>query len=214
LLIVNIYPIESEQYKIIKNLGLTHGDDFTKTIINYCINNNFPILTISTQGTLFIGGEMQDYFLTSIQNLMGFEVTSTEDWVLIIPSFISKFLDYYKSIGINNNEMVNFCFESYCKDRLTFNGKLHTELAVGYNQNGLNLLGMMNQGVYVPHFDLPRRIFTQPFYYRINNTSEVCRLMSELDEVVLGSLTKEQFLKNFLVDEYTSTVIHPEGSII
>jgi hypothetical protein len=27
-------------------------------------------------------------------------------------------------------------------------------------------------------------------------------------------LTKEQFLKNFLVDEYTSTVIHPEGSII
>jgi len=214
LLIVNIYPIVSEQYEIIKNLGLTHGDSFTKTIINYCVDNNFPILTVSTQGTLFIGPDMQEYFLTSIQTLMDTVVTSMDDWITIVPNFVAKFLDYYESINLDNKEMVNICFESYCKNRLTFNGKLHTELAVGYDHNGLNLLGLMNKSVYTPHFDLPRRIFTQPFYYRIKNTDEVYRLMGELDEVVLGTRTTDQFLTNFMLDEFTSRVVHPEGFVL
>jgi hypothetical protein len=214
LLIVNIYPIESEQYEIIKNLGHSHGDSFTKTIINYCVGNNFPILTVSSQGTLFLGPDMQDYFLTSIQTLMDTVVTSTNDWVNIVPNFVAKFLDYYNSLALDNKEMVNICFESYCKDRLTFKGKLHTELAVGYDHNGLNLLGLMNKNVYIPHFDLPRRVFTQPFYYHIKNTDEVYRLMNELDEVVLGNRTTEQFLTNFLLDEFTSRVVHPEGFVL
>ena len=214
LLIVNIYPIESDQYAIIKNLGLSFGDSFTKTIINYCVDNNYPILTVSSQGTLFLGPDMQDYFLTSIQTLMDTVVTSMDDWTTIVPNFIAKFLDYYQSIGLNNKEMVNICFESYCKNRLTFNGKLHTELAVGYDHNGLNLLGLMNKGIYIPHFDLPRRIFTQPFYYRIKNTTDVYRLMNELDEVVLGTRTTDQFLTNFLLDEFTSRVVHPEGFVL
>eukprot|EP01036_Dinobryon_divergens_P026819 gene26820-35509_t len=214
LLIVSIYPIESEQFEVIKNLGQTHSDSFTKTIINYCVENNFPIITVSSQGTLFLGSDMQDYFLTAIQTLMDTVVTSVDDWAAIVPTFVAKFLDYYVSINLDNKEMVNMCFESYCKNRQSFKGKLHPELAVGYDHNGLNLLGLMNKGVYRPHFDLPRRIFTQPFFYRISNTGEVYRLMHELDEVVLGVRTADQFLANFLLDEFTSKVVHPEGFVL
>lgn len=211
LLIVNIYPIECPQYDIIKNLEC---DSFTQTIINYCVSNNFPIVTVSTQGTLFIGHDMQDYFLTSIQTLLDTVVSSRDDWMTIVPNFVAKFLDYYTSIGLDNKEMVNMCFESYCKNRITFNGRLHTELAVGYDHNGVNLLGLLNKGIYIPHFDLPRRIFTQPFYYRIKSTADVYRLMRELDEVVLGTRTKDQFLTNFMLDEFTSRVVHPEGFVM
>eukprot|EP01035_Chromulina_nebulosa_P028985 gene28985-38344_t len=214
LLIVNIYPIESEQFEIIKNLGHSYCDSFTKTIINYCIKNNLPIITVSTQGTLFIGPDMQDYFLTSIQPLMDTVVTSMDDWETIVPTFVAKILDYYGSINLDNKEMVNIFFESYCKNRQSFSGKFHPELTVGYDHNGLNLLGLMNKGVFMPHFDLPRRIFTQPFFYRIHNTGEAYRLMHELDEVVLGVRTTEQFLANFLLDELTSRVIHPEGFVL
>ena len=214
LLIVNIYPIESDQFEIIKNLGHFHCDSFTKTIIKYCVEKNFPIITVSSQGTLFLGPDMQDYFLTSIQTLTDTVVTSMDDWATIVPNFVAKVLDYYESINLDNKEMVNFCFESYCKNRISFNGKLHPELAVGYDHSGLNLLGLMNKGVYTPHFDLPRRIFTQPFFYRINNTGEAYRLMHELDEVVLGVRSTDQFLTNFLLDEFTSQVVHPEGFVL
>lgn len=214
LLIVNLYPKESEQYEIIKNIGTSYGDLFTKRIIDYCVTNNFPIITIASQGTLFLGYDMQDYFLTSIQTLVNTVVTSVDDWVTIVPNFVSKFLEYYKILSLNNNEMVNICFESYCKNRMTFNGKLHTELAVGYDHNGLNLLGLINKNVYIPHFNLPRHIFTQPFYYQVKNTEEVYRLMNELDEVVIGTRSTDNFLTNFLLDEYTSRVIHPEGFVL
>ena len=207
LLIVNVYPKECEQYSIIKELALTHGDAFTQTLVKYCADE--PIITISTQGTLFIGGDMQDYFLTAIQSLI-----EGKDWEEIIPKFTSLILDYYASMKVGNTEMVNLCFEAYCKDRTTITGKLHTELAVGYNHSGLNLLGAMNQNRYLPHFLLPRRIFKQPFFYNIKNTMDVFRFMNELDKVVLGKRSVEEFLKNFVQDEFTSLAIHPEGFVL
>ena len=214
LLIVNIYPIECVQYNEIKRIGLTHGDTFTQTIIRHCIDNNHPIVTISTQGTLFIGIDMQDYFLTAIQPLIGMSIDSVESWSTIVPYFVAKILDYYSMIGLDNKMMVNICFEAYCKNRTTIIGKLHTELAIGYDHSGINLLGLMNQGKYIPHFILPRAIFTQPFYIRIKNTIDVYRLMKELDEVVLGIRTTDMFLSNFTLDEFTSRVIHPEGFVL
>ena len=214
LIIVNIYPTESEQYEIFKSFGVSFCDAFSKTIINYCVENNLPIITVSSQGTLFLGPDMQDYFLTSIQTLTDTVVTSMSDWTTIVPNFVAKFLDYYESISLDNKEMVNICFESYCKNRQSFNGKLHPELTVGYDHHGFNLLGIINKGVYTPHFDLPRRIFTQPFFYRIQSTEDAYRLMRELDEVVLGVRTTYEFLSNFLLDEFTSRVVHPEGFVL
>ena len=231
LLIINVYPINSEQYSVImkidNDLTLLELDEldiyfkkdysFTHTIIKYCIENKLPIITVSSQGTLFLSSDMHEYFLTSIQPLIDINISSIENWIDIIPIFVKKVLDYIGFIKLerfDNNQMTNLCFESYCKNRTTFGGKVHTELAVGYDHNGLNLLGLFNKGVYIPHFDLPRYIFTQPFYLHIHETAEVFRLMNELDEVVLGNYTEKKLLSNFKLDEFTSRVVHPEGFVL
>ena len=38
--------------------------------------------------------------------------------------------------------------------------------------------------------------------------------MKELDNVVLGNNTMDQFLSNFEIDSLTSTIIHPEGFVL
>jgi len=207
LLIVNIYPIGCEQYDIINMLAMTYGDTFTKSIVSYCMQMGLPTITVATQGTLFIGEDMQDYFLTAIQSL-----GLVGSWTDIIPRFVAMFVEYISIY--DTNSMINFCFEAYCKDRLTINGRLHTELAVGYDHNGFNLLGMMSCNKYVPHFDMPRKTFKQPFYCNVTNTKEVFRLMECMDKVVLGTMTEQEFFSNFDIDMMTSTVFHPEGFVM
>ena len=205
LIIVNIYPMGCEQYDIINMLAMTYGDQFTKDIVSYCIKMGLPTITVATQGTLFIGEDMQDYFLTAIQSL-----GLVGKWDEIIPQFVDMFVDYTQGM----DQMSNMCFEAYCKNRLTINGRLHTELAVGYDHNGFNLLGMMSCNKYVPHFDMPRKTFKQPFYYKVTNTSDVFHLMQCMDKVVLGSMTESEFLAHFNIDMLTSTVVHPEGFVM
>jgi hypothetical protein len=212
LLIINVIPIASEQYKIIVDLALAHGDEFTKTIVSHCVANGIDLVTVSTQATLFIGPDMQEYFVTAIEPLIGQKITVMADWSWIVPIFVKLFLKYYKSM--NTSSMVNFCFEAYCKNRTTITGKEHTELAIGYDHSGFNLLGMMCDSKYVPHFRMPRHTFTQPIFIRVSSTNQVFQLMKELDEVVMGIRTKELFLSNFVIDEFTSPVIQFEGFVL
>ena len=214
LLIINIYPEKSEQYEIIKNLALKFDSEFTRDIVLFCIENHFPIITVSTQGTLFIGSEMEDYFLTAIQCLISMPIENKSDWNIVIPQFVSLCLEYYYSLNLDNDKMVNFCFEAYCKNRTTITSKLHTELAVGYDHNGFNLLGMMYDSKYIPHFDMPKKVFKQPFHIKINSTTQVFELMNKLDKIVLDQLTLKEFFNDYELDDFTSNVIHPEGFVM
>jgi hypothetical protein len=209
LLVINIYPKDSEQYPIITKLVEEYGDEFTKTIVGYCINRFMPIITISTQGTLFISEDMQDYFLTAFQAVV--DCNTCEDTV---PYFVEKVMNYYQDIHDKFPGMLNMCFEAYCKNRLTIGGRFHSELAVGYDHNGFIFLGMMWNGMCVPHFDLPKKVFMQPFYYAVSNTKEVYKLMKELDDVVLGKKIESEFLTNFSIDELTSRSLHSEGFVL
>ena len=214
LIIINIYPIESEQYLIINNVIDNYADDFTKLLANYCKENNFPLITISTNGTLFIGNFMQDYFLTSIQNLVSYEVKSLSDWINIIPIFTKIFLDYYKNI-LQNNNPVSICFESICKNRTTFLGIVHNELAVNYDNNNLILLGLCNNNIYYPHFKLPRIIFTQPWYMSINTTTQVFNILDMIDQIVCEKIDKNELFKlGTINDSLMSTDLHVEGLIL
>ena len=212
LLIINVIPVGSEQYKLIADLALAHGDEFTKAIVSYCIENGLDLVTVSTQGTLFIGPDMQDYFITAIEPLIGQKISVMADWSWVVPIFVTLVLKYYKSM--NTSSMVNYCFEAYCKNRTTITGKEHTELAIGYDHSGFNLLGMMCDGNYVPHFKMPRHTFIQPIFIHVSSTNQVFQLMKELDEVVMGARTKEQFLSNFVIDEFTAPVIQFEGFVL
>uniref|UniRef100_A0A6C0DBM3 HD/PDEase domain-containing protein n=1 Tax=viral metagenome TaxID=1070528 RepID=A0A6C0DBM3_9ZZZZ len=214
LLGVTIYPVNSVQYSIISELGLNYSDEFTKTIVQYCLDNSLPIVIVSTSGTLFISDKMKDYFLTSIQNLINKKVTSFADWATIVPDFVNLFIDYYRSLSFADNKMVSFYFEAICKERTTFLGNVHRELAKSYDDHYFILLGAMWNNRYVPHFDLPRRIFKQPMHLKITNTSQIFELMKQLDQVVNGNLSKDKFLENFTLDEFTTRTIHAEGFVM
>lgn len=217
LIIINIYPVKSEQYLIMSNIIESYADNFTKLLYNYCKENKLPLITISTNGTLFIGDLMQDYFLTSIQNLISFEVKSLSDWVDIIPIFTKLILEYYKHLTkfLKNNNFVSICFESICKNRTTFLGKIHTELAVNYDNNNLILLGLCNNNKYYPHFKLPLIIFTQPWYLSINNTSQVFQILDMMHQIVCDEIDiNELFKLNKDIKTLISRDIHVEGLIL
>ncbi len=199
LIIINIYPQNCDQYLIIKNIIINGNDVFSKNILNYCLDNNFPLVTISTQGTLILNEDMQDYFLTAIQDLYD------------INNFVLSAINYSKNIC--NDNYVALFFEAFCKNRTTINGRIHTELAVGYNCNGLQILGAMFNNKYIPHFDLPNHTFIQPFYMEINSTETVFYIMELLDQIVLNKESINEILK-LCPNNNISNLIHPEGFVL
>jgi hypothetical protein len=183
--IINIYPKSSEQYSIIKSLVFTNN--FAKDICDYCITNDLPIVVISTQGTLFIGEDMQDYLLTSID--------------MDIYDFINKIILYYNELKYE--KYISMYFELYCKNRTTNIGKRHTELAVGYSENGFKLLGINVDDIYIPHFKLPNIIFQQPLFYKISNINQIFKLLELLDSDDDVNKHSEGFI--FLYDKGDNT---------
>ena len=208
LLIMNVYPAESEQNKIMYDIIDKYADGFSKELANYCRDNNMPLITIATQGTLLISEHMQDYFLTALQCLI--EIPQFESlilsWKAVIPEFVNLVIEYYKCLynQFKNKDYITMFFEAYCKDRTTIIGNnLHTELAVAYDHNGLNLLGVTNRNIYIPHFNLPQLIFKQPFFLKITNTKQVFERMELLDNIIIGKANNEDL-----------KCVHPEGFVL
>jgi hypothetical protein len=213
LLIVNHYPIDSVQYNIMKQIIEDIGDDFSKMICKYCVDNGLPLITVATQGTVLISSEMQDYFVTAIKSVIDFEFTDLLDsWARIIPTFCNKVLFYLELNGLKS-KVLNMCFEAYCKDRRSLTGVLHTELAIGYDHNGFNLLGIMCDNNYIPHFDLKDVIFNQPVYLKISNTKQVFDIMDDMDKVVLDQMSYEDFMIKYF-PEKIGYPIHMEGWVM
>ncbi len=213
LLIVNHYPVGSPQAMIMKEIIEEVGDDFSKALCKFCFENSLPLLTISTQGTILISSEMQDYFITSLQSLITFEFTDVLDtWIRILPEFAKLVMEYISAAGLLD-KVLNICFESYCKDRRTFTGVLHTELAIGYNHSGFNLLGLMVDNHYVPHFELPKIVFNQPVFMPFSNTTQVFEIMDDMDKVVLGEMSHKDFMTKYFPDKLDYP-IHMEGWVL
>jgi hypothetical protein len=218
LAMINIYPPQSPQYPIMCKTVEKYGDEFAKKLYYYCRDNAAPIITVSSKGTLLMGVDMQDYFQTALQPL----IPCYQNWEEAIPYFVSLVMDYYGELvrtfkdnsKFNPDGYITLTFEAYCKDRTTYLGNRHSELAVSYNENGMNLLGMVHNNHYFPHFDLPKKVFKQPFAKLVRSTNEVFDIMDKLDKMVCGEISQEDFLSNFILDEMDSRLVHPEGFVI
>lgn len=214
LIIVNIYPRECEQYSIIQSLALSNSSLLNKQIVTYCVESNLPIITVSTHGTLFISEDFEDYFLKSLNSILNNSIQSKQDWADKHKDFANLINSYYEELDLNNNEMTNLCFESYCQNRKNLSGQIQHGLAISYDHDGFILLGMVNRNCFIPHFFLPRKIFKQPMFIQINNTKEIFNLIDKLDKLVLSSLSLNEFLKFFKMDNLTSNCVHPEGFVM
>ena len=51
-------------------------------------------------------------------------------------------------------------------------------------------------------------------FIQINNTKEIFNLIDKLDKLVLSSLSLNEFLKFFKMDNLTSNCVHPEGFVM
>ena len=79
------------------------SDPFVCVLLDYCQDNNLPLINVSTQGTLVIGDLMRDYFLTSIEPYVEYELnvnfTDLENWNTMCPLFV----DFVKLISLNSS---------------------------------------------------------------------------------------------------------------
>jgi hypothetical protein len=212
LILASIYPRGTPECTIMEEILAVHGDSFSKTLANECKGG--PLVVIATQGTLFIGPDMQDYVVTSLQSLLGplsDGITLEDAWTQQAPLFVKSVLEFVSATPFADQRM-HLCFEAYCKGRKSLWGRLHTELAISYTSNGFNLLGSMVSNQYIPHFDLPSVVFTQPIHLHVTTTKQVYAIMRDMDRVVMGDLDRAEFLTRYGFP-LTST-IHMEGWVL
>ncbi len=219
LMIVSVYPRGTAECRIMEEILATCGDAFAHQLADACRKDE-PLIVVATQGTLFIGSDMQDYFLTALQSLLGPLPSTVQKkvasaWAYYAPLFVAATLAFVAAAATTAlaGRRVHLCFEAFCRYRRTFTGHLHTELAVSYDHDGFNLLGVMVEGgTYVPHFDLPAVVFAQPIYLRISDTRQIFAIMEDMDRVVLGDLESAAFMDYYGFP--AAATIHMEGWVL
>lgn len=224
LLIVNAYPRGTRESLMMSDILATCGDPFAQVLTDACVDQDGPLITVATQGTLLIGEHMQDYLVTALQALLGTiaEKATTRagvlrTWAQQAPRLVATVHKFLADADLEGKR-VHLCFEAVCKDRRTVMGLLHSELAVSYDHDAFNLLGAMvadpETGIsqYIPHFDLPATVFAQPIRCHIRSTSEVFDIMADMDRVVLGELDKTTFMTRYGFPEDAD--IHMEGWVL
>ena len=215
LLIVSVYPRDTAECHIMEEILEACGDSFSRQLAKSCTEANAPLVVVATQGTLMIGSDMQDYFVTALQALTGQSLaditTVKRAWSQQIPHFLQSIQEYIVLAGLQHKR-VHLCFEAFCKNRRTFLGRLHTELAISYDRHGFNLLGALVDNTYIPHFALPAAIFAQPISLPIRGTQQVFTILEDMDRVVLGTLENTAFLEKYGFP--ADSLIHMEGWVL
>jgi len=178
-----------------------YGDEFHRTVINMCNELNLPYIAIlSSQGTVLLGGPMQDYTVTSLFNVTSADAAKTPAMIFAEQGkhFFAKVTQLYQHLS-HEGESFTLCFETVCPERTTYLGQRHTELAVEYSTSLLQFLGVTNlsNGKYTPHYQIEEIVynagFEQPNFWHITHTKQVDVLMAGLDEIINGTMTVGQF---------------------
>jgi len=213
-LITKECPIYSEIAELIDN----HAEIFTKKIKEISERMKLPFLPfLSSSGTLFLSS-MQGYTLTAIgcgMNIISYQelrkLASTnkpEELVdLIMPRFLESLDKFYCLLSAENQKnIMSLSFETICENRITCWDEFHTELAISYPKSMIRFLGctfnhLENQGIYKPHFTLEENIksagWEQPLYWKISKSTEVEKMINDLNLVMQGSIKESDFYNNF-----------------
>jgi len=231
LLTVTFYY--GEMASLMKNVVNKVGDNFAKMILV-----NFEKIglvgVVSTQGTLMMGSDMQDYFVTSIleSEIVGLERSllieqaKTQNIVQMFDTYGKPWFDEmvrvldslpFVSESISN---ISLCWESVCAERRTIIGKIHTELAISYSQSMCLFLGASwcsdEHVLNVPHTMLSVNTTQEPRFWRIKSSKEVDLLMRGLEDVVYGNIDSLEFLRKFPPSNKVwneKLPLHPEGYV-
>lgn len=177
LLTVTFYY--GETALLMKMIVTTYGDDFSKMILTGFEKYGL-VGVVSTQGTLMMGIDMQDYFVTSnlespivsLERSFLTEQVKIQNIVQLFDRYGKPWFDKmvhvlqslpYISKSVSN---ISLCWESVCAGRETILGKLHTELAISYSRSMCLFLGASWCGkdyvLNVPHTMLSLNTIQEP----------------------------------------------------
>jgi len=193
-------------------------DPFVCVLLDYCQEFGLPLINVSTQGTLVIGDQMRDYFLTSIEPYLDYKLnidfSDLENWKLMCPLFVDFVQAQLKHFPDPGDSPMFVKYESICKNRTTYRGITHIELAVGYSYSGISLLGIMLNNKYIPHYEVmsSREVVPHPVSCHVSSTVQVFQIMRELNNVVMSKMKLEDFMIKWFPDQ-VEYPIHAEGFV-
>ena len=222
-----------EAATLMKTLVTEIGDDFAKMILAGFEEYGL-VGIVSTQGTLMMGIDMQDYFVTSnlesaivgLSRLFLCEQLKIQNIVQLFKIYGKPWFDEmvhvlnslpHISESVSN---ISLCWESVCAERKTILDKIHTELAISYSQSMCLFLGASwcsNEFVLnVPHTMLSLNTVQEPRFWITRTAKEVDSLMRGLENVVYGHIDNFEFLKQFPPSNKVwdnKLLLHPEGYV-
>lgn len=187
------------------------------------------MIVISTSGTWCAGPRMQDYIVSSM--LSAFDIqyngeTELEALELVLPTLILKIdatLNSLENTHIWNASIpsISFHFEAVCKNRTTFWGNHHPELAISYPKGMLTCLGCATAKQFYTHAQIEDAIeaggWDQPYYWNITHTKKIEIMLAGLDGIIKEKMTHDQFLTKFPPSNRVlphNQVLHKEGGVL
>jgi len=200
---VTIYRGDSA---FVRNWVYKYGDELAKTF-QYLANQAGlnAGLCVSSQTTLWLGLDMQDYMVTSILTSLGIvayfdlqEMAKTMTPAEVMKMHGKEFIERIKELSaLVKGDIVTFNFEAVCKNRMSAWGRLHTELAVCYSQSLFRFLGVgvctNNSVSYLPHFTIAQNVFDEPLFWEITESTEIEAMLIDLSSCIRGTMTREEY---------------------
>jgi hypothetical protein len=203
-------------YELMKSTVEKYGDEFTKAIVETASDLELEFIPVfNTQGTLFMGDQMQAYMATAIINDGAFPYNALKDDIkenaLTPAQALKKYLAPFM-IKLNKlyggfiekygkHEVITASFEAVCKQRTSAWGDVHVELAISYPESMVRFLGLSygaSSVNYLPHTELSEILhyaeIYEPLYWNISHTVEVEKLLTDLTKCARGMCTVDEFL--------------------
>ena len=186
-------------------------DEFTKTVMQVwdeVCGHQDEVLLMMSQGTFWIGGDMQDYNTSALfPELCGQtpRLSPTQKIRVGGPALFQRLRGFFSKLKGDHQLAV---FETICKDRTTDAGDVHTELAVSYPESSATLLSATElyhaddapqEYIYLPHYKISDIIaeygFIEPAFWNVKSTEEMDQLVRSVGDVIYRRITIEEFYK-------------------
>jgi len=178
------------------------------------LETELGLYVFSTAGSIEVGDNMKDYVLTAVATSVNHELNKSlspmRNWSdSSFQTAVRTQLDHVMGAAGDFSRQKTLTFELLCAKRTTYLGKVHSELAVSYEQGGAFLLGICDHQCFIPHYELPLSDFPQPIWRKVSAAGEVFEIMHDMTDVVLGQMTEGAFGDKWFPGQRMN--FHPEG---
>ncbi len=198
LLCFSLYTGEAALH--FRDIIMNCTDDFTKTVMHTwdnVVGHTNSVLVMMSQGTLWIGEDMQWYNTTALfsEACNNTPILTPQMKIKIYgPALFQRLAGLFTELKGDQKMII---FETICKNRTTDNGIIHNELAVSYEKSSYTLLSATEiyhnddapkEYVYVPHYKFSELIvkygFIEPAYWYVSTTDQMDKLIRDVGDVI------------------------------